>query len=125
MSVVSSSELAAELGSRLGGIVISQVVPSPWKTLAPLAHDYQRLRHKRGSASPSYGSLEGFIAARVFVEGLERAGRSLTRERLVSAFETFDDVDVGGFRVKYGNARTAGSSFVELSMLSRNGEFVR
>jgi branched-chain amino acid transport system substrate-binding protein len=125
MSVVSSRELAADLGPLSRGTVISQVVPSPWRTLIPVARDYQRLVQKHGDLALGYGSLEGFIAARVFAEGLRRAGRQLTRDKLVAALESLVDWDAGGFRVSYGQGRRAGSSFVELSMLSTGGEFVR
>jgi branched-chain amino acid transport system substrate-binding protein len=125
MSVVSSRELAADLGPASRGIVISQVIPSPWRALVPVANEYQRLRERQGDMAAGYGSLEGFIAARVFVEGLRRAGRQLTRDKLVTALESFKDFDVGGFRVGYGAHKRTGSSFVELSMLTTDGAFVR
>jgi len=125
MSVVSSRELAADLGPAARGIVISQVVPAPWRTLAPIARDYQRLREQTGDMATGYGSMEGFIAARIFVEALRRAGRRLTREKLVAALEGLSDFDAGGFRVSYGPRKRSGSSLVEMSMLTSNGEFVR
>ncbi|WP_332778003.1 ABC transporter substrate-binding protein [Polaromonas sp.] len=125
MSVVSSRELAADLGTASRGVVISQVVPSPWRTLAPVALEYQRIGARQDGFAPGYGSFEGFIAAKVFTEGLRRAGPALTREKLVSALETLKDFDIGGLRINYGAGRREGSSFVELSMLSLNGEFVR
>jgi len=125
MSVVSSRELAADLGPAARGIVISQVVPAPWRTQALIARDYQRLRVQQADLATGYGSLEGFIAARVFVEGLRRVGRNLTRDKLVTALENFGDLDLGGFRVGYGPQKRSGSNFVEMSMLTTNGEFVR
>jgi branched-chain amino acid transport system substrate-binding protein len=125
MSVVSSRELAADLGPASRGIVISQVVPAPWRTQAHIARDYQDLRAKNDNMPSSYGSLEGFIAARAFSEGLRRVGRNLTRERLVAALESLSDHDLGGFRIGYGPNKRSGSNFVEMSMLTLNGEFVR
>lgn len=124
MSVVSSRELAADLGPAARGIVISQVVPAPWRTMVGIARDYQAQREKHDVPS-SYGSLEGFIAARVFVEALRQVGRQLTRDKLVAALESFTDLDVGGFRVRYGPQRRSGSNYVDMSMLTSNGEFVR
>lgn len=125
MSEISSRELSADLGDVARGIVISQVVPSPWSGLVPVSLEYQRLREKQRNVASGYGSLEGFIAAKVLVEGLKRAGRSLTRERLLASLESIVDHDLGGFRVNYGPGGRSGSRFVELSMLSTNGEFVR
>ena len=125
MSEISSRELASDLGDAARGIVISQVVPSPWSTLAPISMEYQRLRDGRQGVAAGYGSLEGFIAAKVLAEGFRRTGRNLTRDRLVAELEGIVNLDLGGFRVNYGPANRAGSQFVDLSMISTRGEFVR
>jgi ABC-type branched-subunit amino acid transport system substrate-binding protein len=39
--------------------------------------------------------LSAFAAARIFVEALQRAGRDLTRERLISALEGLYDYETG------------------------------
>jgi ABC-type branched-subunit amino acid transport system substrate-binding protein len=124
-SEVGSRELARDLGSASRGIVITQVVPSPWSARIPVSLEYQHLRSNRPEVALSYGSLEGFIAAKVFAEGLRRAGKSLTRDMLVASLESMEDVDFGGFKVSYGPGNHTGSNYVELSMLSRDGEFVR
>ena len=52
-----------------------------------------------GSASASVVALIDEVdlaAAKVLVEGLRRAGRNPTRERLRAAMETFNHVDIGG-----------------------------
>jgi branched-chain amino acid transport system substrate-binding protein len=41
-------------------------------------------------------SLYGYAYGRLIVEGLRRAGRDLTRERLVEALESMRDIDAGG-----------------------------
>ena len=43
----------------------------------------------------------------------------------VDQLETISDFDIGGFRVSYDVGNHTGSNFVDLSMLSTNGEFVR
>lgn len=125
LSEVGSKLLASELGSAARGIVVSQVVPSPWSTVSPISLEYQTLRGKKNAVASSYGSLEGFIAAKVFCEGLRRAGSGLTREGLVDALESMREQDFGGFRVSYGPGSRNGSKFVDLSMLTASGEFVR
>jgi hypothetical protein len=59
------------------------------------------------------------------VEGLRRAGRNPTREGLVEALEKMSDVDLGGFFVSYSPKNRAGSRFVDLTIISRDGKFLR
>jgi ABC-type branched-subunit amino acid transport system substrate-binding protein len=69
--------------------------------------------------------MEGYIAARVFVEGLRRAGRDLTREGLIAALETLRDYDLGGFTITYSPENHNGSRFVEITMIGSHGNFVK
>ena len=69
--------------------------------------------------------MEGFLAAKVIVEGLRRAGRNLTREAFVDAMEKMNDVDLGGFFVSYSPQSHAGSKFVDLTIIGREGKFLR
>jgi branched-chain amino acid transport system substrate-binding protein len=47
--------------------------------------------------------------ARTMVEGLRRSGRDLTREKLVAALESLNNVDLGGYRMNYSPAARHGS----------------
>ena len=118
--------LAQELGNDARGIGISQVVPFPWNIGTPVVKEYQKLMAaESGKEVYSFTSLEGFIAAKVLVEGLRRAGRDLTRDKLVAALETMNDFDVGGFTVTYTPSDHSGSRFVELTAIGKDGAFVR
>jgi branched-chain amino acid transport system substrate-binding protein len=82
VSFVGSQALADELGKEGRGVMISQVMPHP---LSTTTGDHARLprrreARRRASNPPNYSSIEGYVAARVFTEGLRRAGRSLSRE---------------------------------------------
>ena len=81
----------------------------------------------RRPASPTTTSarMEGFLTAKVMVEGLRRAGKNLTRERFVDAMEKMQDVDLGGFFVSYSPKNHAGSKFVDLTIIGRDGKFLR
>ncbi|HEY5365039.1 MAG TPA: ABC transporter substrate-binding protein [Casimicrobiaceae bacterium] len=126
VSFVGARALAQELGNDGRGVGISQVVPFPWNGGVPVVREYQKLTlAKTGKETYSFTSLEGFIAAKVMVEGLRRAGREPTRERLVSALETLNDYDVGGFYVTYSPTDHTGSRFVELTAIGKDGTFVR
>ena len=125
VSFVGSRALADELAAQGHGVVISQVVPFPFTPSLPIVAEYQNALKASGSSQPSFTSLEGFIAARVFVEGLKRAGKDLTREKLITALESMNNVDIGGFNINFSPKSHNGSSFVELTMIGRNKTFVK
>jgi branched-chain amino acid transport system substrate-binding protein len=78
-----------------------------------------------GNKDFNFSSLEGFMAAKVMVEGLKRTGKEPTREKLVAALETLRDYDVGGFRVTYTPEDHYGSKFVDLTVIGQDGKFLR
>ena len=52
--------------------------------------------------TPSYESVEGYVAARAFAEGVRRAasgGGKPDKAGLQRAFESMTDFDMSGFRV--------------------------
>jgi branched-chain amino acid transport system substrate-binding protein len=125
VSFVGSKALSNALGPEGYGVVISQVVPFPWYPGVPVVKEYQRILKISGNTNYSFGSLEGYLAAKVMVEGLRRAGRDLTRESLIAALESMNNVDFGGFVVSFSRTSHAGSDYVELTMIGRDGNFVR
>ena len=60
---------------------------------------------------------EGFLAARLLTEALERAGANPTRQDLVNAFEAIGQLDLGGFRISLGPRDHQASDFVDLTFL--------
>jgi branched-chain amino acid transport system substrate-binding protein len=124
VSFVGSKALAKELDKEGRGVQISQVVPFPWDGSVPVVKEYQKAMQE-AKAEPGFGTLEGYIAAKVMVEGLRRAGRNLTREGFIRAMETIQDYDVGGFKVSFGPGRRSGSQFVDLTIISKDQKFVR
>lgn len=104
ISFVGSEMLADLLGEDGGGVIISQVVPSPTESSLPAVAQYHELLAKSYPGDePNFVSFEGFINAKVLVEGLKIAGRELIREKLVDAMEAMKDVDVGiGAAIRYG-----------------------
>lgn len=123
LSVISSRQLIRELGEQANGLVIAQVVPSPFRVDYPIVRDYRQLADKAGQ-SYSYTALEGYIAARSFAEGLRRGGRDLTRDKLVNALESLGDWDAGGLKLGFSSRSRAGLNFVDLAIISK-GRFTR
>jgi ABC-type branched-subunit amino acid transport system substrate-binding protein len=125
VSFVGSKALADALGDSGSGVAISQVVPFPWGTAVPVVKEYQALASKSGFKDYNFSAMEGFLTAKVMVEGLRRAGKNPTRESLVDALERMQDVDLGGFYVSYSPKNHAGSKFVDLTIIGRQGKFLR
>jgi len=125
VSFVGSKALADALGKEGVGVAISQVVPFPWGTGVPVVKEYQQLAKKAGFTDYNFSALEGFLSAKVLVEGLRRTGRNLTRERFIATMESMRDVDLGGFYVGYSPTNRAGSKFVDLTIIGRQGRFLR
>lgn len=125
ISLLGSRGLAAEMGKDAAGVQISQVLPAPWDEQNAVIKEYNKIYLKDGKKEWSYTSLEGFIAAKVLVEGLQRAGRGLTRAGLIRALESLAPYDVGGMSVRYGPDKRDGSTYVDLTMISRTGKFLR
>ena len=124
VSFVGSKALADELGDAGQGIVISQVVPFPYIANSLIVRDYQQRMKDLGQNEFDFSSMEGYLTARVLVEGLRHAGRALTRESLINALESMHDVNLGGFTVNYSAKDHQGSSFTDLSFVGRGGKFM-
>ncbi|AQW30812.1 ABC transporter substrate-binding protein [Ralstonia syzygii subsp. celebesensis] len=125
VSFVGTKALADALGTAGGGVIISQVMPYPRSASSPLVHEYQKLLKAGGVSDFDYGSMEGYIAARVFVEGLKRAGRDLTREKFISALESMGSTDLGGFAVNFSPSNHVGSKLVEMTIINSHGQVIR
>ena len=123
LSPVGAEQLVQDLGAEARGIGISQVVPYPWNDTIPVVRDYQKL--VGGKTGFTYYALEGYLMARVMVEGIKRAGKDLTREKLVGALEGLNNNDLGGYRVTYGGSNRQGSRFVELTVVGPGGKLLK
>jgi branched-chain amino acid transport system substrate-binding protein len=125
LSTVGAEQLTQLLGANGRGIGISQVMPYPWNNTVPVVRDYQHLLTKDDKGAQfSYSGLEGYVMARVLIEGLKKAGKNLTREKLIEVLENLD-LDMGGYRIVYSPESHNGSKFVELTVTGVGGRLVR
>jgi branched-chain amino acid transport system substrate-binding protein len=126
VSFVGTQALADELGREARGIMVSQVMPFPFSTTSALSREYLAAVVKAGSdATPNYASMEGYVAAKLFSEGLKRAGRNPTRDAFITAMESIQGFNLGGFQATFGARDHVASHFVELSMLTEDGKVRR
>lgn len=123
VSFVGTQALADELGKEAAGIVVSQVVPSPYYPARPIAREFSEAVKKGGAAAQAnFSSMEGYLAAKVMSEGLRRAGNKInSREGLIQGLEAIGSMSLGGFQVNFSSSNHVASSFVELSMLTGDG----
>ncbi len=119
-----SGAFVKRLGEHAPGIIVSQITPPPNLLTSTLAMEF-KVAAKETGATVSYSAMEGFVAAKVLVEGLKRAGRNLTRESFIKGLESIKSQDLGGLMVSYGPADHTGSEFVELTIIGRDGRFIR
>ncbi len=102
-------------------LINTQVVPNFTDTSYAVVKDYRELRARYpavalpetykeccgpkaetwSAADYSFGQLEGFINAKLFVDILQKAGRDLTREKF-KAVAAGHATDLGGFKGRYG-----------------------
>jgi branched-chain amino acid transport system substrate-binding protein len=123
-SFVGASALANELKEQGSGVVVAQVVPPYSKSSVPVVKEYQAAIEKLlGKKDYSFTSLESYIGAKVLVEGIRRAGPNLTREALIKALDSMQNVDVGGYIVDFSARAHNGSKFVELTAIGKAGRF--
>lgn len=116
--------LIHELADEAAGIVVSQIVPFPWSPAVPIVRDYRALA-EQGGQPLSHVGLWGHVAARVTLEGLRRAGRDITREKLVEALESLKLHDIGQYVVDFAPGRHHGSRFVDITMIGRGGKWLK
>jgi ABC-type branched-subunit amino acid transport system substrate-binding protein len=118
------SAIVKELGPEAVGVIMAQVVPLPTKKRFPIVGEYQNALAAVG-AKPEYSfsSLEGFISAKVLVEGLKRSGKDLTRGGFIKAVEGIRDLDLGDYFVSYSPTNHNGSKYVDITVINKDGVF--
>lgn len=94
--------------------VPSDVTPAGRAELRALLEKY------KAEARHTSAQLSAFAAAKVFVEGLQRAGRDLTRERLLAALEGLNDFETGVTpRLTFGPGRRVGAAGAYVMTIDR------
>jgi ABC-type branched-subunit amino acid transport system substrate-binding protein len=103
VSFVGAKELSRNLlESETEGVnvVMSQVVPPPIRrdgSVAESAGEFVRLLDEYyPGEEPNFVGFEGYINAKVLVEGLRRAGRDLTRESFLASIASMTNFSLGG-----------------------------
>jgi ABC-type branched-subunit amino acid transport system substrate-binding protein len=128
VSVTDAEQLIKAVGEDVArGFVLAQVVPNPTRAYIPIVKEFRADMEKYGPAGskPSYTALEGYIYAKVLIEGLTRAGANPTRDNLIQALASIHSWDMGGFTVDFGPRKRDGSSYVELTVIGKGGKVLQ
>lgn len=104
------------------GVFMAQVFPNIRNTSLPIVRQYQDdLRaHGEKEQKASLFQFEAYITTKVLIEGLKRAGKDVSREKLVAALDGMGKYDLGGFSVGFAHGKHNGSSFVDMSIIGRD-----
>ena len=100
------------------------MVPFPDDACIPAPARYHAaLSRYDPEAAPGFVSLEGYLAGRLAISGLEACGRELSRECFIGALHTSDAMDIDGFQLGYGPNDNQGSDAVFLTVIGRDGKY--
>lgn len=94
VSFVGSKALANELGGDVSNVIVTQVVPH-YDSKLPVIAEYKADLKKYSKTTPGFVSLEGYLAAKAFVTGLDRTGKNPSKEKFINALESMDAFDLG------------------------------
>ena len=124
ISFVGSKALAEELGPDGAGIYVTQVVPSPDDASIAVVAEYQAaLAAYVPEATPSFVSLEGYLAGRLAIAGLDGCGRDLKRDCFLNSIRNNQSVAIDGFPLRYGPEDNQGSDAVFITVLGEDGRY--
>ncbi len=117
-------ERLQEKGQDPEGIIISQVVP-PYNSFSTGVLKYRNAMDTYFPGEQhNFISLEGYIAATLFIEALEKTGRYTTSEELVDTFEAMEGHDLGlGQVLSFSPSNHQASHRVWGSVVNAQGEF--
>ena len=122
LSTVNHRTMFELLGPRLvHGVMVTQVVPNPGLPESTIQKEHLDAIRKFRDEPPSHLTLEGFMAAKVLVEGLKRAGNAPSRESILTAMQRMGRLDLGGFTVDLSRNGRDHGAFVDIAMIRRDG----
>jgi ABC-type branched-subunit amino acid transport system substrate-binding protein len=96
VSFVGNIPLATALGNQEFRTLVTQVVPHPLESNLPVVKEFrQDLQASDSKRTPTFGSLEGYIAARILVRALLTMIEPITADTVSPALEQLGTFDQG------------------------------
>ncbi len=128
ISTTDATQLVGLIGApTAAGVAITQVVPHPENRTVPLAKEFREnfTKFKQEGILYNHALLEGYVGAKVLVEGLRRAGPGATRRKLRDALEQIKNYDVGDLLISYSPSNRAGTTFADINIISNTGVLLK
>ena len=128
VSFVGSTALADELmllGPRFAsGVIVTQVVPAVGGySSAVLEYKNALAKYFPGEAA-DYVSLEGYIAANVLIQAMNKVGPQLDTEKLIDTLEVMRNIDLGlGTQLNFGRSEHQASHKIWGTAIDDNGKY--
>lgn len=122
----SSAAFINDLGRQGEGVVVTQVLPTPYSARVRLVAEFREALSQAGAGAPplSHASLLGFVNGKLIHEGIRRAGPDADRARIVQALNNAGRIDLGDFSLSYSAESRQGSRLAELTVIGREGRFM-
>lgn len=124
VSFVGSRALAKAMGPGGAGVYVTEVVPPPDDESIPVVASYHAaLADHDLRAEPGFVSLEGYLAGRLAIAGLEACGPELSRACFIAALHRPEPIDIDGLLLQYGPDDNQGSDEVFLTVMDEELRF--
>lgn len=126
ISFVGSEALSKELGDKRDGVIISQVVPSPFeKEPKAVVQKYSAaLAAYDPEIKPGFVSLEGYMVGRLAITVLENIEGTPTRENFIDTLYTLNTVTIDDIALHYSENDNQGMDEVFMTKLRKDGTFL-
>ncbi len=122
-STIDHRTLLELVGSTAKGMMITQVVPPPGKTIHAFQREHRALMKQYRDEPPSQHTLEGYIVARILVAALERVDGDPTPTKVSSALRAIGAMDFGPMRIS-SRGESATARYVDQTAISSKGGLV-
>ncbi len=118
ISFVGTESLRQALGGYGRGVIVSQVVPSPYDNENALIGQFKTTMAKYQHDAPiSFTSLEGYIVGKLFGKIALAVKGELTREKFIRTMEEVGWFDLGGLVLRFGPHDHQGMDTIYLTQI--------
>lgn len=128
ISTTDAAQLVETLGAATAaGVAITQVVPHPENRTVPLSREVAAnfAKLKPEGVHLNHVLIEGYVGAKVLVEGLRRAGPGATRKKLRDTLEQMRNYDLGELLISYSPTDHVGTGFVDINIINSSGKLLK